>query len=63
MLGVLAVMTSYWWPVVVVCRPFRKYDLKNGVKSWDKVASLEKGGIYQEVCEVVLYCSEKCGEL
>jgi len=48
---------------VVVCRPFRKYDLKNGVKSWDKVASLEKGGIYQEVCEVVLYCSEKCGEL
>jgi len=39
---------------VVVYRPFRKYDLKYGVKSWDKVASLEKGGIYQEVREVVV---------
>ena len=32
-----------------VFRPFRKYDLKQGGKSWDSVDRLDKGCIYQEV--------------
>jgi len=35
-----------------VFRPFRKYDLKQGGKSWDSVNRLDKGCIYQEVCIV-----------
>jgi len=35
-------------------RPFRKYDLKQGGKSWDSVDRLEKGCMYQEVCAVLL---------
>jgi len=38
----------------VVFRPFRKYDLKQGGKSWDSVDRLDRGCIYQEVCNKVL---------
>lgn len=32
-----------------VSRPFRIYDEKSGMHSWDRVTKLEKGVIYYEV--------------